>query len=98
MKAFAYYRYGRPRDVLRLEDRPIPKPAPDEVLIRNRAVGLNGADWEITVGYPFYSRIFGLFRPKHSVLGSDIAGVVEEAGADVTQFAQGDRVFVIGSE
>lgn len=93
MKAFIYRRYGPPRDVLRLEDRPRPKPGPGEVLIRNRAVGLNGSDWEITTGYPFYSRIFGMFRPRFPTLGSDIAGLVEEVGAGSARFSPGDAVF-----
>lgn len=78
---------------MRLVDLPRPDPAADEVLIRTRAVGLNGSDWEITTGYPLYSRIFGTFRPRISTLGSDVAGVVEAVGPDVTKFKTGDRVF-----
>ena len=93
MKVCAYYRYGRPTDVMALEDRPIPVPGPGEVLIRNRAVGLNGSDCEITTAYPAYSRIFGALKPRHNVLGSDVAGVVTKLGDGVTNFTVGDQVF-----
>ena len=43
---------------------------------------------------PFFVRLFiGLLRPKHTVLGMDFAGTVEVAGAGVTSFEPGARVF-----
>src|SRR3989440_6419491 len=36
---------------------------------------------------------FGLIKPKHTILGSDIAGRVEVVGRNVTQFQSGDEVF-----
>jgi NADPH:quinone reductase-like Zn-dependent oxidoreductase len=92
MKAVAYGRYGTP-DVLRLVDLAMPVPKDNEVLVKVRAVSLNGSDWETLRGKPAYSRIGGLFRPKHRVLGSDVAGRVEAAGAGVTRFRPGEDVF-----
>src|SRR5439155_9074344 len=42
---------------------------------------------------PLYARIGGFLRPRHQVLGSDIAGRVEVAGANVTRFQAGDEIF-----
>jgi NADPH:quinone reductase-like Zn-dependent oxidoreductase len=92
MKAVVRTRYGPP-DVLRLDDVPVPTPRGGEVLVRVRAVSLNASDWEGLRGKPLYARIGGPFRPRYRVLGSDIAGQVEEAGTDATRYRPGDRVF-----
>ena len=72
---------------------PVATPRDDEVLIKLRAVSLNGSDWEILRAIPAYSRLFGLFRPHIRILGSDIAGEVEAVGAGVTDFRPGDAVY-----
>lgn len=92
MKAFIHNRYGAP-DLLRLADLPTPEPAPDQVRVRIHAVSINGSDRENLAGRPLYARIGGLLRPGNPVLGSDIAGVVESAGADHSEFQPGDPVF-----
>ena len=92
MKAVVYDRYGPP-DVLRVENRPEPTPGPDQVLVKVRATSLNLSDWETLLGSPIYSRIGGLRKPARDVLGSDIAGVVEAVGSDVTRFRPGDEVY-----
>jgi NADPH:quinone reductase-like Zn-dependent oxidoreductase len=92
MKAVVYRRYGPP-DVLRLTDVERPVPRNDEVLVKVQAVSLNASDWETLVGKPLYSRMGGPFRPRHHVLGSDIAGRVEAAGRQVTLFKPGEDVF-----
>jgi NADPH:quinone reductase-like Zn-dependent oxidoreductase len=92
MKAVVYTRYGPP-DVLRLVDIDAPVPGDNEVLVRVHAVSLNLSDWEALRGKPLYARIAGPFRPRHRVLGSDIAGRVEAVGRDTTQFRPGDDVF-----
>ena len=92
MKAVVYTRYGSP-DVLRLADVESPVPGGNQVLVKVHAVSLNASDWEVLRGKPLYSRIGGPFRPKHSVLGSDIAGRVEATGGDAKLFQPGDDVF-----
>jgi NADPH:quinone reductase-like Zn-dependent oxidoreductase len=92
MKAVVYTRYGPP-DVLRLADVPTPVPKDGEVLVRVHAVSLNASDWEVLRGKPLYSRIGGPFRPRHHILGSDIAGRVEAAGRHATRFRPGQDVF-----
>jgi NADPH:quinone reductase-like Zn-dependent oxidoreductase len=92
MKAVVYTRYGPP-GVLRLMDVETPAPKDDEVLVKVHAVSLNASDWETLRGKPLYSRIMGPFRPRHHILGSDIAGQVEAAGPNATLFQPGDQVF-----
>lgn len=93
MKAIAYDRYG-PADVLRLDDVPMPAPRAGEVLVRVVAAAANAGDWHLLRGDPFLVRLmFGLFRPKHRILGSDVAGRVEAVGADVAGLRAGDEVF-----
>jgi NADPH:quinone reductase-like Zn-dependent oxidoreductase len=92
MKAVVYTRYGSP-DVLRLTDVEKPTPKDNEVLVKVRAVSLNRSDWEALRGKPLYARIGGPLRPRHHILGSDIAGRVEAAGRATTSFQPGDNVF-----
>jgi len=92
MKAVVYTRYGPP-DVLRVTNVATPVPKDNEVLVRVAAVSLNRSDWETLRGKPLYARIGGPFRPRHHVLGSDIAGRVQAAGPRVTLFRPGQDVF-----
>lgn len=82
-KAIRIDAHGGP-EVLQLTDIQVPAPGPDEVTVRNHAVGLNFID--------IYFRT-GLYRhPFPHGLGSEGAGVVEAVGANVTHVAPGDRV------
>ena len=92
MKAIVYTEYGPP-DVLRLKEVEKPTPKDNEVLIKVHAVSLNASDWEFLRGKPLYARLGGVLRPRHTVLGSDIAGQVEAVGKNVTQLQPGDEVF-----
>jgi NADPH:quinone reductase-like Zn-dependent oxidoreductase len=92
MKAVVYTRYGPP-GVLRVTTVATPVPKDNEVLVRVAAVSLNRSDWETLRGKPLYSRAGGPFRPRHHILGSDIAGRVQAAGRHVTLFRPGQDVF-----
>ena len=93
MKALVYRRYGGP-DVLELADVPPPQPREREVLVRVRAASINGADRVLMRGKPFVVRFgMGLSRPRHHILGFDLAGHVEAVGSGVTQFRVGEDVF-----
>ena len=92
MRAVTFDRYGPP-DVLTVEDVPVPSPGPGQVLVKVVATSVNLSDWECLVGKPMYARIGGLRTPKRTVLGSDIAGMVESVGSDVTRFHPGDEVY-----
>ena len=91
MKAIVYHTYGSP-DVLKLEDVQKPIPQDDEVLVHVHAASVNAGDCFVLRGK---ARLmgFGLLKPKYTILGSDIAGVIEAVGRNVTQFHTGDEVF-----
>lgn len=93
MKAIVYTEYGSP-DVLHLKEIKKPAPKDDEVLIEVRAVSINDWDWGLLQGIPFMNRLlFGLRKPKHQILGSDIAGRIDAVGRNVKQFQPGDDVY-----
>jgi NADPH:quinone reductase-like Zn-dependent oxidoreductase len=93
MKAFIYQRYGPP-ETLRMAEVDKPAPNADEVLVKVLAVSVNAADWHLLRGKPLFSRAtLGLLRPKHQILGVDVAGQVEAVGGDVTRFTPGDEVY-----
>jgi NADPH:quinone reductase-like Zn-dependent oxidoreductase len=93
MRAIVQDRYGSP-DVLELRDLPVPTPTEDQVLIRVVASSLNIYDVHMTTGKPYMARmVAGLTTPKHPVPGADVAGVIEQVGANVTQWKPGDEVF-----
>jgi len=85
-------RYGG-IEVLRLEDAPVPAPGPGQVRVQVAATSVNLSDWECLRGSPAYARLGGLRSPARPVLGSDIAGVVDEVGDGVTGFRRGDEVY-----
>jgi NADPH:quinone reductase-like Zn-dependent oxidoreductase len=97
MKAIVRDTYGLP-DVLELRDIDIPEIADDEVLIHVHAAGVGRDVWHVMTGLPYPIRLagYGLRAPKNPVIGSDVAGVVEAVGKNVSRFKPGDEVFGIG--
>jgi 2-desacetyl-2-hydroxyethyl bacteriochlorophyllide A dehydrogenase len=98
LKAIIYTKYGSP-DVLQLKDIEKPIPKDNEILIKVHAASLNQYDLHYLTGTPFFIRLTGagLIKPKHRVLGADIAGQVVTIGSSVKQFKPGDEVFGEGS-
>jgi NADPH:quinone reductase-like Zn-dependent oxidoreductase len=94
MKAVLQTKYGAPDD---LELRDVDKPfvGDDEVLVRVRAASLHPDVWHVVAGRPYVLRLMGagLFKPKNSIPGTDMAGIIESVGKKVTKFRQGDEVF-----
>src|SRR5918999_228465 len=97
MQAIVRDTYGSP-DVLELRDIDIPEIGDDEVLLRVHAAGLGRDVWHVMAGLPYPIRLagYGLRAPKNPVVGSDVAGVVEAVGKDVSRFRPSDEVFGIG--
>ena len=97
MKAIVRETYGSP-DVLELRDIDIPEIEAEEVLIRVHAAGVDRGVWHLMTGLPYPIRLvgYGLRAPKNPVIGSDVAGVVEAVGNDVSRLRPGDEVFGIG--
>jgi NADPH:quinone reductase-like Zn-dependent oxidoreductase len=97
MKAAVYERYGGP-EVVELRDIAKPVPKPNEVMIRVHATTVSSGDWrarslEMPPGFGLLGRlVFGVSRPRQPVLGTELSGVVEKVGSEVTAFAVGDEV------
>ncbi len=82
MKALVVKEFGGP---LILEDVPVPKPGPDDALIRVKACAVDQFDLTIRDGkFPT--------AKTPIILGHEIAGVVEAVGVKVDNVQPGDRV------
>lgn len=94
MQAIVRTIYGSP-DILALRDIDMPSPKDSQVLVKIHAASVNPLDWHLLRGKPFLVRLmgYGLSKPKHQVLGADVAGTIEAVGEKVTQFKVGDEVF-----
>jgi len=75
---------------MRIEQRPVPKPQPNEALVRLRAIGVCGSD----IHY-YFAGALGKNRVQGPMLvGHECAGEVVEVGAEVEGLKPGDRVVV----
>ena len=95
MKAAVRRRWGRPRDVIELDEVTKPTPADDEVLVRVHASSVNRSDYYSLGGVAVLMRpmIGGFLRPKDEHVGGDFAGVAEAVGKDVSDVQPGDEVY-----
>jgi NADPH:quinone reductase-like Zn-dependent oxidoreductase len=95
MKAVVHDQYGPP-EVLRIAEVERPAPKEDEVLVKVHASTVTRSDVELrNLAYPFVRVFTGIRRPKRTISGMEFAGVVDEAGAAVTELGVGDEVFGI---
>jgi NADPH:quinone reductase-like Zn-dependent oxidoreductase len=93
LKAIVYNKYGG-IEALQLQEVEKPSPKENEVLVKVKAVSINDWDWGKLDGSSLFNRIFsGLWKPKHQILGSDIAGRIEAIGKNVSRFKVGDEVY-----
>lgn len=81
--------FGGP-EVLNVREVPVPQAGSGQIRVRVTAAGLNPMDWIMTSDADTAAR-FGLSLP--SGFGTDYAGIVDQVGDGVTEFAVGDRVF-----
>ncbi len=94
MQAIVRTKYGSP-DALQLKEVEKPVPKDNQVLVKVYATSVNPLDWHLLRGRPLLVRFmgFGILKPKHRILGADIAGKVEAVGRNVIQFRVDDEVF-----
>jgi len=78
-------RLVEPGQPLEIQHVPVPPVGPRDVLVRINAAGICQSDVHYRAGFP-------LLDPLPLTLGHEIAGVVEKAGAEVTNANIGDRV------
>ena len=90
MKAAIYTRFG-PAEVLHLQEVATPAPKANEVLIRIHATTVVKEDPDMRASPGFN----GILKPRHAILGQELAGEIESVGPDVTRFKPGDPVFGI---
>jgi NADPH:quinone reductase-like Zn-dependent oxidoreductase len=93
VKAIVQDRYGS-ADVLEFRDIDEPPVGDDGVLLRVHAASVDPGVWHLMTGLPYLMRIvFGFRKPKVSVRGRAVAGLVEAVGGQVHSFTPGDEVF-----
>jgi len=103
MKAAIVPQYGTP-DVIKIEDRPIPKPSAKEVLVQIHASVVTTGDWRLrAAAYPRGLKLVGrmvsgIFKPRHEIPGVTFSGIVVAVGSEVTRFAKGDPVFGVANK
>jgi NADPH:quinone reductase-like Zn-dependent oxidoreductase len=88
MRAVTFSEYGDP-DVLHVAEVDEPHPGPGQVRIAVRAAGVNPIDWKARSG--MMREVMPLSLPV--IDGREAAGVIDEAGPGVTDWAAGDEVF-----
>lgn len=94
MKAVLYTQYGPP-EVLQIKESEKPAPNTNQVLVRVYAASINAMDWRRFAMSSILGRLMtgGWLKPKDTAIGTDVAGVVEAVGKNVTRFKPGDEVF-----
>ena len=90
MKAWRVNEWCEPEQ-MSFEETPVPEPGPGEVRIKNRAAALNFFDILMIAGK------YQTKPPLPFTPGSEVAGLVDAVGADVTDFSAGDRVQAMAS-
>ena len=83
-KALRFHEYGKPEEVLRLEEAEIPAPRANTIRVRVKACGLNPADWALCQG------LYAGLMPRG--VGLDVAGVIEAVGDGVQDVKAEDAV------
>lgn len=81
--AIIVHKLGGPEEMI-WEEVDVPAPSENEVLIKQNVIGLNFIDTYFRSGlYP---------APLPTPLGMEASGIIEQVGANVTEFQEGDRV------
>jgi NADPH:quinone reductase-like Zn-dependent oxidoreductase len=93
MKAIIATAYGN-HEVLELQQREVPMPKENEVLVKVVSCSATTADTMMISGKPYLSRLFmGLNKPKNEIPGTGFAGRIVSVGENVKRFKTGDEVF-----
>jgi len=82
------YLVETPNGPFRAVDIPTPSPAPNQVLVKIRAAGVNPLDIKIRAAQGGHAK-----QPLPAILGLDMSGIVEAVGSAITAFQSGDEVY-----
>ncbi|AWV98999.1 NAD(P)-dependent alcohol dehydrogenase [Arcticibacterium luteifluviistationis] len=94
MKALVFNKYGNPEEVLHVKEIDKPKPKKNEVLVKVKSTSINDYDWSMVRGRPkLYQLMFGLFKPKRTIPGMELSGIIEAVGENISHFNIGDEVY-----
>jgi NADPH:quinone reductase-like Zn-dependent oxidoreductase len=100
MKAVICSAYGPP-EVLKIGEIDKPSPKANEILIKIETTSVSVGDirirgFKVPIGFWLPARLsLGFFRPRHAVLGSVLAGKIEDVGGNVKQFRKDDDVVAL---
>jgi NADPH:quinone reductase-like Zn-dependent oxidoreductase len=91
MKAITLKKTGGTENLI-LTELPLPEVAPDQILIKVKAIGINPVDAFVR---QYQKALEDYVQPKNGsiVLGWDISGFIENLGSNVKEFKKGDEVF-----
>jgi NADPH:quinone reductase-like Zn-dependent oxidoreductase len=93
MKASVRIHYGL-SDQIKIEQIKKPTPKDDEIIIKVYNTSVNQTDCATLQAKPFIKRfVYGLWKPKKIILGTDFAGEVISVGRNITSYNLGDKVF-----
>ncbi len=100
MKAAVCTEYGPP-EVLQIQEVAKPSPKDREVLIRIKATTvtaegpkMRSATFDFSLLLNLIGRIvLGVRKPRHPIMGFELAGDIEAIGSGVTRFRKGDQVY-----
>jgi alcohol dehydrogenase len=89
MKSAQITRYGNTKEVIEIGQTSTPNLSTGKVLVEVKAAGINPIDWKISEGY------MQQFMPIEfpAILGWDFSGILEKAGAGVSDIKQGDEAY-----
>lgn len=102
MKAIKCTGYGSP-NVLKIVEIKKPSPKKNEVLVKNLVTTVTVGDcrirgFNVPAHFWLAARLMlGIFKPRKSILGVELAGTIEEAGRNARKFKAGDEVFAFTS-
>jgi NADPH:quinone reductase len=92
MRAAAIDRFGGVENI-HVKQLPVPKPGPDEILLRVESAGVG--IWDPYEREGEFAKMFGQKPAFPYVLGSDGAGTIAAVGAQVHHFKEGDPAYAL---
>ncbi|MDQ0971255.1 NADPH:quinone reductase-like Zn-dependent oxidoreductase [Neobacillus niacini] len=97
MRAMICTNYGSP-DVFQLQEVETPIPKGYDVRIKIHAASVGPSDCTFRKGSPMVKLVYGFRRPKNSIFGTELSGIIDAVGKKVTRYKVGDQVFGLSAK